>query len=118
MKRLIVSAALFLAVLAPASSFASYVCDATYYPGLARVRAFLTSGTNCSGTTQTLWFCEPTSTSTSCANGSAFRYQVPELVNLHSQLARAADSQQSVFSGTTTCVGGASGCGYYINFRY
>lgn len=118
MKKLIVSAALFLAVLAPASSFAAYVCDATYYPGLSRVRAMLTTGTNCTGTTTTLWFCEPTSTSTSCANGSSFRYQVPELVNLHDQLSRAADSQQIVFAGTTNCVGGGTGCGYYVNFRY
>jgi hypothetical protein len=116
MKRALLAALLF-AVLAPASAFASYVCDATYFPGTSRVRATLTSGASCTGTTTTLWFCESTSTSTSCASSSAARYQVPELVNLHAQLARAADSQQFVTPGTTTCVGGASGCGYYIIFK-
>jgi hypothetical protein len=118
MKRLILTAGLMFALLAPASAFASYVCDATYFPGVSRVRATLTSEPNCIGTTTTLWFCEATSTSSSCASSSAARYQVPELINLHSQLARAADTQQSVTQGTTTCFGGTTtGCGYYIIFR-
>lgn len=118
MKRRVLTAALFVALLAPASAFASYVCDATYYPNTPRVRLILTSGTNCTGATQTVWFCDPTSSATSCASGSFARYEMPELVGLHGQLARAADTQQAVFLGTTTCVGGGSGCAYYVNFRY
>jgi hypothetical protein len=115
MKRLILTAGLMFALLAPASAFASYVCETGYFPSPGRVRTTLTTDPNCVGTTTTLWFCEATNTSSLCASG--LRYQVSELTNLHSQLARAADSQQVVFHGTTTCSNGAAGCGYYILFR-
>src|SRR5262245_27290894 len=118
MTKRILTVALFLALLVPASAFASFVCDATYFPGsLPRVRTTLTSGASCTGTFTTLWFCDPTSASTACASSSSFRYTTAELINLHNQAARAADTQQSIVPGTTTCVGGASGCGAYLIFQ-
>lgn len=117
MTKWIASIALLIALLAPTSAFASFVCETAYFPGSnARLRTTITSGASCTGATQTLWFCEPTNTSSSCAIAFA-RYSVPELLGLYDQLGRAADSQQSVVPGLTTCTGtGSVTCGYYVSF--
>jgi hypothetical protein len=115
LKRLLLPAALLLALLAPASAFAALVCQADYFPGsIARIKLVTSSATNCTGTLTTYWICEPTNTSTTC---STVRYTVPELLNLQTNLASAAKTQQGIAVGTTTCTGGAAGCLYYVSFR-
>jgi len=118
MAKRILIVALFLGVLAPASAFASFVCGMTYFPGSQpRVRLSITSGTDCTGSVANLWFCDPSSTATFCASTPEFRYTVPELLALSNVAARAAESQQAVFTVTTSCVGGTTGCGAYVVFN-
>ena len=106
---------LVLAVLvAPALAAADYVCSAAYFPGTARARLITSSGPSCTGTTTTYWICDAAGSSTSCGY---FSYTAEELQNLHASLARAADTQQSVTVGLTTCrSGGAGWCFYYASF--
>lgn len=113
-----------LAVVAvPAVASADYVCSVSAFPGSAyipyRLRVTFSTGSNCSGTTSTLWFCEQGigPTVNFCAVDS-LRFQRPELTGLFGQLARAADSQQQVFRATTTCGDGSSGCGHSVDFWY
>jgi hypothetical protein len=114
-KKVLLSFALLLALMAPTRAFAAFVCQTDYFPGSnARIKLTLTPNASCSGTTTTYWICEPTSASTSCG---IFRYSVPELLNLQSSLVHAADTQQSVAPATTNCTGGGTGCLYYVSFR-
>jgi hypothetical protein len=115
LKKLLMPAALFLALAAPTSAFASYVCQTEYFPGSnARIKLVTTDTASCGGTTKTYWICEPTSTSTSCG---VLRYSVTELLNLQSSLVSAADSQQYIAPSTTSCTGGGTGCLYSVAFK-
>lgn len=109
-------------VAAPTAAFADYVCGVSAFPGSTtlpyRIRVTLSTGTSCTGTVSTLWFCEKgVGTSPSCAVDS-LRFEKPELNALYGQLGRAADSQQLVYPSTTTCSDGSSGCGYSVDFKY
>ena len=77
------------------------------------------TGASCTGTTTMMWYCEKGvgTTSPSCAIDS-LRFDKPELAALFGQLARAADSQQSVIYSTTSCGDGTVGCAYSVDFRY
>jgi hypothetical protein len=113
LKRLLLPSALLLAMLAPASAFASFVCRAEYFPGIPRIKLITTESTNCVGTTKTWWVCDPTSTSTACGS---LRYTPAELLNLQSSLASAGKTQQSVLVSTIAC--GTSTCFYSAAFSY
>ena len=70
---------------------------------------------SCRGATKTSWICEPNNTSAVCG---AFRYSVPELLNLQSSLVQAAQVQKPVVLSWTTCTGGATeDCLYTVAFR-
>lgn len=113
-KKVLLAAGLSLAILAPSSAFAAYVCQAEYFPSPGRIKLITTPTASCSGATSTYWICETTNTSTSCG---IFRYQVPELVGLQSSLASAAASQKPITVSTTSCTGGGSGCLYSVGFK-
>jgi hypothetical protein len=115
LKHLLKPAALLLALAAPSSAFASYVCQTEYFPGsIARIKLVTTASANCGGATTTYWLCEPTNTSTTCG---VLRYTVPELLNLQSSLVSAAKTQQVIFPSVTTCTGGTGNCLYTVAFK-
>lgn len=112
-----------LAVVAvPTVASAEYVCSVAAFPGNGsspyRLRVTFTTGASCTGTTTTQWYCEQgVGTQSTCALDT-LRFQKPELTELFGQLSRAADSQQQVGRGTTTCMDGTLACGYYVEFYY
>lgn len=114
MKRLI-AVLVFVASLAPLSAWADYVCGVAYFPGsLARTRLTTSTAANCGGTIKTYWICESTSTSSSC---SVVSYTVEEQLALYRSLVSAADTQQGMSVGLTTCRNSSSvTCLYYVNF--
>jgi hypothetical protein len=113
-KKILLSAGLSLAILAPSSAFAAFVCQAEYFPSPGRIKLITTASASCSGATTTYWICETTGTSSGCG---IFRYQVEELVGLQSSLASAAASQKPIAVSTTSCTGGGSGCLYSVAFK-
>ncbi|HZI15391.1 MAG TPA: hypothetical protein VE153_33775 [Myxococcus sp.] len=111
------------AVAVPTVASADYVCGVAQFPGNPslpyRLRVTYSTGASCTGTTTMMWYCEKGvgTTSPSCAIDS-LRFDKPELAALFGQLARAADSQQSVIYSTTSCGDGTVGCAYSVDFRY
>jgi hypothetical protein len=117
MKKILFAA--MAAALFPALAGAEYVCRATYFPYVentvpGRLRVRLSASSSCTST-QAIWFCDNRAVGdrATCADT---RYEPAELLALFQQAARAADSRQIAFAGTTTCSNGASGCGYYLEF--
>lgn len=115
-KKLLLPGALLLALLAPLTASAAYVCQTEYYPGsMSRIKLLTTTGANCTGTTTTYWICPSTMSSTSCGS---LRYTQTELLSLQSNLVSAADTQQVVLPSVTPCVGAeTSYCFYSLAFR-
>ena len=120
MSKRALSTVLSLALLAPAAASADYVCSVRYFssggaPSVpARMRVVYGTSATCSGALTTLWYCHKDAdvTTTYCASLFGGRYERDELLALYESLTRAADSGQSVWPSTTTCNGGAPGCGY------
>ena len=115
LKKTILSVGLSLAVLAPASAFAAYVCQTEYFPSPGRIKLVTTASAACTGATTTYWICESTNTSSSCG---ILRYTVPELIGLQTSLADAAGTQKPIAVSSTTCTGSsATTCLYSVAFK-
>ena len=123
LRSLVLSVLVATAVVAvPMAARADFVCRVIEFPNVpntapARVRVLFTSAANGAGSSRTLWFCDTRANAgnTFCAT-AAFQYEMPDLVGLYQSLARAADSQQTASPTTTTCIGGAQGCGGAVEF--
>ena len=122
LKTVIFALGAFLAVAtASRAALAGYVCGTSYRPGSSSLGsegyAWFTvyESPDCAGATWGIYYlCTAGATSTSCASSAVYRYDRQSLIAAHRTLVDALTNNLYISNLSTTCIGGGSGCGSYV----